>query len=152
MAVQPFYCFIAMPMLLAKCHKFVVIKTFPVMAAEPLFTGKDFMPRSECKRTAVCATNCRSRASKNSVPCRLSIRRNVQTVSIATTLQPTHDCYTNHILLNCKNILLYCGDSSYPQRQIAGGIQSATCNLSLRIKARTEHTCLKASGFSNVHA
>lgn len=29
--------------------------------------------------------------------------------------------------------------------------KSATCNLSLRIKARTEHACLKTSGFSNVH-
>lgn len=30
--------------------------------------------------------------------------------------------------------------------------KSAACNLSLWIKARTEHACLKTSEFSNVHA
>lgn len=99
------------------------------------------MPRSECKRTAVCATSCRSRASKNSVPCRLSIRRNVQTVSIATTLLLTHNCYTNHLLLNRKNILLYCGDSFCPQRQIAGGIQVCYLQFILADQGK-DRTCL----------
>lgn len=64
----------------------------------------------------------------------------------------THACYTNYLLFDCKDSLLYRGGSPCPQRQVTEAYKSATCNLSLRIKARTEHACQKTSEFFNVHA
>lgn len=111
------------------------------------------MPRAERERTAVCATSCRNQGFKDLCPLpavHLSWCSTWRYCGRFTAhpwlLYHSFPFFTAKI--SCYilvKVLVHKG-----KLQVA--YKSATCNLSLWIKARTEHACLKASEFLDVHA
>ena len=58
-----------------------------------------------------------------------------------TRLVATHACCTILLLFDCKDLLLYRGDSPCPQRQVAGGIQVCHLQFALANQGK-DRTCL----------
>lgn len=93
-----------------------------------------------------------AKASKICVPCRLSIYPDVLPGDIATASLPTHDCCIILFFFNVKISCYILVKVLVHKGKLQVVYKSATCNLSLWIKVGTEHACLKASEFLDVHA